>query len=139
MHCKKIKVFLALRLSLIIVSPHGSFGSAIKRHYRTINAKRAPIEVGIVVNSQMVEEAKLCESAQRIQVELERHVYGKRVKIRVENYDSGLGWYSSGSLTVPLHQLPLLEQAIDDMRSVDHSDEYADIIPFPGTMIQPAA
>jgi len=134
-----LKYSLALRLSLIIVSPRGGSGSTIKRYCRTINAKRTPIEVRIVVNSQMVEEAKLCESAQRIQVEMERHVYGKRVKIRVENYDSGLGWYSSGSLTVPLHQLPLLEQAIDDMRTVDHNDEYADIIPFPGPMVEPAA
>lgn len=128
-----------MRLSLIIVCLRGDSGRTIKRYCRTINAKRAPIGVGIVVNSQMVEEAKLCESAQRIQVELERQVYGKRVKIRVENYDSGLGWYSSGSLTVPLHQLPLLEQAIDDMRTVDHNDDYADIIPFPGPTIDPAA
>jgi hypothetical protein len=87
----------------------------------------------------MVEQAKLSESAQRIQVELDRHVSGKRVKIRVENYDSGLGWYSSGSLTVPLHQLPLLEQAIEAMRSVDPQDDYADIIPFPGGAAEPAA
>jgi hypothetical protein len=80
----------------------------------------------------MVEEAKLFESAQRVQVELERHVYGKRVKIRMENYDSGLGWYTSGSLAVPLHQLPLLEQAINDMRAIDRGEEFAQIIPFPG-------
>jgi hypothetical protein len=87
----------------------------------------------------MVEEAKLCENAQRVQVELERHVHGKRVKIRVENYDSVLGWYSSGSLAVPLHQLPLLEQAIGDMRTVDREDDFAQIIPFPGPLTQPAA
>lgn len=87
----------------------------------------------------MVEEAKVCESTQRVQVELERHVYAKRVRIRVENYDSGLGWYSSGSLTVPLHQLPLLEQAIDDMRTVDRADEFAQIIPFPGPMAEISA
>ena len=87
----------------------------------------------------MVEEAKLCDSAQREQVELERHVHGKRVKIRVENYDSGLGWYTSSSLAVPLHQLPLLEQAIDDMRTVSREDDYAEIIPFPGPMTEPAA
>ena len=87
----------------------------------------------------MVEEAKVCENAQRVQVELERHVYGKRVKIRLENYDSGLGWYTSGSLAVPLHQLPLLEQAIEDMRTVDRAEEFAQIIPFPGPMAEPAA
>jgi hypothetical protein len=87
----------------------------------------------------MVEQAKLCESAQRVQVELERHVHGKRVKIRVENYDTGLGWYSSGSLVLPLHQLPLLEQAIETMRAEDPADEFAQIIPFPGPVAEPAA
>ena len=87
----------------------------------------------------MVEQAKVSESAQRVQAELQRHVSGKRVKIRVENYDSGLGWYTSGSLTVPLHQLPLLEQAIEDMRNINREDEFAQIIPFPGPMAEPAA
>ena len=87
----------------------------------------------------MVEPAKVCESAQRVQVELDRHVYGKRVKIRLENYDSGLGWYTSGSLTVPLNQLPLLEQALDDMRTINRQDEFAQIIPFPGSTTEPAA
>jgi hypothetical protein len=87
----------------------------------------------------MVEQAKVCESAQRVQVELDRHGYGKRVRIRVENYDSGLGWYTSGSLAVPLHQLPLLEQAIADMRTVNREDEFAQIIPFPGPLAEPAA
>jgi hypothetical protein len=88
--------------------------------------------------SKMVEEAKLCESAQRVQVELERHVYGKRVKIRMENYDPVLGWYSSGSVTVPLNQLPLLEQAIDEMRTVEREETFAEIIPFPGMVAGPA-
>jgi hypothetical protein len=91
------------------------------------------------LKTKMVEEAKLCESAQRIQVELERHVSGKHVKIRVENHDSGLGWYTSGSLTVPLHQLPLLEQAIGEMRRLPIEENYAEIIPFPGAMAEPAA
>ena len=94
-------------------------------------ARRNPV---MLLNTKMVEEAKICECAQRVQVAMERHAEGKRVKIRVENYDSGLGWYSSGSLTVPLHQLPLLEQAVADMRSVQRDDEsdYGNIIPFPG-------
>lgn len=87
----------------------------------------------------MVEEAKLSESSQRVQVQMERHPLGKRVKIRVESYDQGLGWYTSGSLVVPLHQLPLLEQAVEDMRRMPQEEEFADIIPFPGMAANPAA
>ena len=87
----------------------------------------------------MVEQAKLCESAQRIQVQIEPQGYGKRVKIRVENYDEGLGWYSSGSLALPLHQLPLLEQAIEEMRTERREESYAEIIAFPGTTLGPVA
>ena len=74
---------------------------------------------------------QICESAQRIQVELRPRPEGKEVRIRLESYDDGLGWYSSGSLTLPLNQLPLLEQAIADMRH-EPVVELAEIIPFPG-------
>jgi len=57
---------------------------------------------------------------------------GKVVKIRLESHDERLGWYSSGALSIPLHQLPLLEQAIVDMRAFPAEPEYATIIPFPG-------
>ena len=89
----------------------------------------------------MVEEAKQLssESSQRVQVQMERHPQGKRVKIRVESYDAGLGWYTAGCVTVPLHQLPLVEQAIEDMRNISTEDEFADIIPFPGMTATPAA
>lgn len=79
-----------------------------------------------------VQPAKALESSQRVQVELETRASGKRVKIRVENHDEGLGWYTSGALTLPLHELPLLEQAIADMRGVPAEVDLADIIPFPG-------
>ena len=72
-----------------------------------------------------------CDSAQRIQVELKPRPEGKEVRIRLESFDNGLGWYSSGSLTLPLHQLPLLEQAIAEMRN-EPLVETAEIIPFPG-------
>ena len=87
----------------------------------------------------MVEEAKVAENSQRVQVQMERHPQGKRVKIRVESYDAGLGWYTAGALTVPLHQLPLLEQAVEDMRRVTLDDDFAEIIPFPGITSVPAA
>lgn len=74
------------------------------------------------------------DHAQRVQVEMQATTAGKRVVMRLESYDEGLGWYSSGSLVLPLHQLPLLEQAISDMRRMEAtSHETADIIPFPGS------
>ena len=80
----------------------------------------------------MLDQAKSLEASQRVQVEMETRASGKRVKIRVENHDEGLGWYTSGSLCLPLHELPLLEQAIADMRRCPVNEEFADIIPFPG-------
>lgn len=70
-------------------------------------------------------------------MELQARPEGKEVRIRLESYDDGLGWYSSGCLTLPLHQLPLLEQAIADMRH-EPIEEVADIIPFPG-LVEPLA
>lgn len=72
------------------------------------------------------------EHSQRIGVEIERP--RQLVKIRVEHYDETLGWYTSGSLSLPLRELPLLQQAIEEMQSgVGSSEpELAQIIPFPG-------
>ena len=82
----------------------------------------------------MVEQAKVFDTAQRVQVEMERHLHGKRLKIRVENYDSTLGWYTSGSMVLPLQHLPLLEQSLEEMRAAERNDTetYGQIIPFPG-------
>jgi hypothetical protein len=83
----------------------------------------------------MLQEAKITEleHAQRVQVSLERTSAGKRVKIEVESHDNGLGWYTSGTLALPLHELPLLEQALEAMRRgpADNDEEYGKIIPFP--------
>jgi len=74
--------------------------------------------------------SSVCE---RIQVEFDTATEGKRVKIRLESHDANLGWYSCGSLTLPIQQLPLLEQAIADLRSARQSEsEECKIIPFPG-------
>jgi len=74
------------------------------------------------------------EQSQRLRVEMEPHPDGERVKIRVENHEERLGWYTAGSLVLPLHQLPLLEQAIESMRKRAAADEASGekIIPFPG-------
>jgi hypothetical protein len=80
------------------------------------------------------EQSKTLEQVQRIRVELETNRDGRRVKIRVESHDDRLGWYTAGSLAVPLSQLPLLEQAVAEMRSCQSADEAEpdNIIPFPG-------
>jgi hypothetical protein len=71
------------------------------------------------------------EDVQRVQVSVERDAAGQRVRIEVENHDAVLGWYTSGSVILPLHQLPLLEQAIEEMRRQPANEEYGRIIPFP--------
>ena len=72
------------------------------------------------------------ENTERVQVEMERGASGNRVKISIERYDECLGWYPSGCLNLPLHQLPLLEQAVAEMRASEESKNFAQIIPFPG-------
>jgi hypothetical protein len=76
------------------------------------------------------------DQVQRIQVELERCAQGKLVKIRLERYDECLGWYTSASLSLPLHQLALLEQAVHEMRACESSSEPISekIIAFPGAI-----
>jgi hypothetical protein len=72
---------------------------------------------------------------QRIHVAVENHQSkAKRVKITVEAFDEGLGWYTAGSLSLPLHQLPLLEQALQEIPCRKCADLIcpSNIIPFPG-------
>jgi hypothetical protein len=73
------------------------------------------------------------QQVQRVQVSLEALLECKSLKISVENYDEGLGWYSAGSLTLPIHQLPLLEQALETLRgeATDPGRDGDKIIPFP--------
>ncbi|ODU24863.1 MAG: hypothetical protein ABS95_01345 [Verrucomicrobia bacterium SCN 57-15] len=73
------------------------------------------------------------EQSQRVRVEMESLPVGRRVKIRVENYEERLGWYTAGSLSLPLHQLPLLEQAVAEMRACESfQEDLSDkIIPIP--------
>ena len=76
-------------------------------------------------------QTKTLQQSQRIAVELEAHPIEQHVKIRTESYDERLGWYTSGSLSLPLHQLPLLEQAIEEMRRSQETEDSDKIIPFP--------
>lgn len=86
----------------------------------------------------VLQQLNIAEQPQRIGVEMESQPTGKRVKVRIESYDEHLGWYTSASLMLPLHQLPLLEQAIADLRGgQSFCDDAADakIIPFPTAAI----
>ena len=71
---------------------------------------------------------------QRIQAELEPLERGQCVKIRVEHYDECLGWYTSSSLSLPLRQLPLLQQALARLNAQAPAEKPAppNVIPFPG-------
>jgi hypothetical protein len=42
-------------------------------------------------------------------------------------------------LVIPLHQLPLVEQAIEEMRGAAAEEQYAEIIPFPGMIPEQSA
>jgi hypothetical protein len=86
----------------------------------------------------LLQQLESAEQSQRVRVEMESHPTGKHVKIRVENYEERLGWYTAGSLSLPLHQLPLLEQAVADMRSCEASEEENKIIPIPESLFRAA-
>ena len=81
-----------------------------------------------------LEPLELPVQCQRIDVTLETSAGSKRMKIFLESHDPSLGWYRAASLSIPLHQLPLLQQAIDRMRTIEPAEKPtgARIIPFPG-------
>ena len=85
-----------------------------------------------------LQQSKPLAQLQRIRVETEPDQADKRVKIRLENYDEFLGWYTCGSLSLGLHQLPLLEQAVEAMRSYADCQEISGekVIPFHGSLPQ---
>ena len=85
----------------------------------------------------LMTDAELSQQ-QRVQVETESHCGGRTVKIRVERYEERLGWYTASSVSFPLHDLPLLEQAIAAMRDGDDS-QTEKIIPFPAFMLKATA
>jgi hypothetical protein len=81
--------------------------------------------------------SELRAQCQRIQVTREgERPREPRLKICLESYEESLGWYTAASLSIPLHQLPLLEQALEQMhavrRAVPSPPQQNNIIPFPG-------
>jgi len=79
------------------------------------------------------------QQMQRLQVDLEGQPAARRLKISVESYAEGLGWYPAGSLTFPIHQLPLLEQALLELRQREEPQipNESNVVPFPGLTIAP--
>lgn len=76
---------------------------------------------------------------QRINVEREVKDGEKVIKVVVERHDESLGCYTAGALTLPLHQLPLLQQALQDVcvtpcQDCSDSECPRKIIPFPTIM-----
>jgi hypothetical protein len=69
---------------------------------------------------------------ERLQAKLEPHPDGVRMRISVEGYDETRGWCTIGSIDFPLHQLPLLEQALAEIKALQHTDAASKIIAFPG-------
>jgi hypothetical protein len=92
---------------------------------------RAPV---VFAHKKMVAESQIAPRSERVRVETESVGGSRRVKIRVEGFDEKLGWYSSGSITLAMDQLALVEQAIAEMRSIERArtqDHECEIIPFP--------
>jgi hypothetical protein len=78
------------------------------------------------------------QECQRIQVTRETQGADQVVRISVERYDQSLGWYTASALTLPVCQLPLLEQALGELSAVERNcSECSEtncgrkIIPFP--------
>ncbi|MDB6024630.1 MAG: hypothetical protein JWM68_853 [Verrucomicrobiales bacterium] len=62
---------------------------------------------------------KQFEQCQRVNVVRETQGSEKIIKIILERYDEKLGWYQSGALSLPLHQLPLLQQSLGEFSVAD--------------------
>ena len=80
----------------------------------------------------------MVQECQRVQVYRETQGNEHVVRISVERYHPTLGCYTASALTLPLCQLPLLEQAIGELSAVERKCSDCDetncgrkIIPFP--------
>lgn len=65
-----------------------------------------------------------------------------QLKISIERFNECLGWYTAGALTIPNHQLPLLQQALEEIKTIDCAEcvekvsSANKIIPFPTMMAE---
>lgn len=67
---------------------------------------------------------------QRVKVELEPF-RPEECKIRIEQFDAKLGWYTAGSLRVPLDQLPDLQEALAKVQAAQAraAEDHSKVIP----------
>ena len=82
------------------------------------------------------------QECQRIDVLKQGQGADAQLKISIERFDECLGWYLAGGLTIPIHQVPLLQQALEETKTIDCA-EYVEkvcsakkIIPFPTMMAE---
>jgi hypothetical protein len=84
----------------------------------------------------MNSQAGKFQECQRVQVTRDTQGSEQVVRITVERHDVVLGWYTAGALSLPLCQLPVLEQALSEL-SPSVCDDCTEascarkIIPFP--------
>lgn len=77
------------------------------------------------------------QAVERIQAELEQHPTGPQVRISAESYDETRGWCAIAQVCFPLSQLPILEQALEQMKRGRQDCPPGKIIPFPGLKREP--
>jgi hypothetical protein len=93
----------------------------------------------------VLKPTKTFQECQRIQVMKQTEGANTTVKISLERFSECLGWYAAGALSIPLHQLPLLQQALDELKIPDCVEckeailPVKKIIPFPTMMPEFAA
>jgi hypothetical protein len=63
----------------------------------------------------MAHDLNTLDQCQRVEVTRESQSGEQVVRISLERHDATLGWYTAGSLCIPLCQLPLMEQALSDL------------------------
>jgi hypothetical protein len=80
-------------------------------------------------------DSKRFQECQRVHVERETRGAEQVVRISVERHDAALGWYTAGSLSIPVCQLPALEQALHELSATERFSCAETcgrkIIPFP--------
>jgi len=98
--------------------------------------------------NNMESEPKRFQECQRVQVTRDTQGAEQVVRISLERHDDALGWYTAGSMCIPLCQLPVLQQALDEMSALEclactEKTCSRKIIPFPllakGGAAEPAA
>lgn len=89
-----------------------------------------------VLANSMESEPKRFQECQRVQVTRDTQGAEEVVRISLERHDDALGWYTAGSMCIPLCQLPVLQQSLDEMSALQclkctEATCARKVIPFP--------